>query len=202
MREAFFEFPVVPKGTSVRIPRGTLLRSTRKGLGHPYASKRQQTIVSFGLSGKHEQDIVWTGSGGYWVHARKWDVSVQDDQGAWQPLLDAASPQIKDFVSQVTGAWWRWYDPEAQEAHAVLFLHHQDQHLGGLTEAGVWRSVPMAALGRLIRMQPHDPSAPLRCAACEGFVDIHGTPLPAEAAQAALRVLGPAKACRTGDCCR
>ena len=70
---------VIPKGTKVRIPKGTVIWGTFKE-GTKEAG-RNQTVTVFDSTPKGyeqygEPYIVWPGTGGYWHNARVEDVEI------------------------------------------------------------------------------------------------------------------------------
>lgn len=56
----------LPKGTRVRVPRGTwLVYDTSPNSVLPSATRRAQTVVVHWMT-HHPNAIYWAGSGGYW----------------------------------------------------------------------------------------------------------------------------------------
>ena len=78
-------------GRKVRIPRGTVVRSVRKGRANPYPLSRAQTVLvdhvlpSYHLdedTGRYTEGppvICWAGSGGYWCECSSVDVKVVEN---------------------------------------------------------------------------------------------------------------------------
>jgi hypothetical protein len=83
---SYFE-DAVPKGTRVRIPKGTKIWGTFKG-GRKVAGRTYVVTVDWsspknhvGPTGNEKPELTWAGAGGYWHRCHVEDVEILPDQG-------------------------------------------------------------------------------------------------------------------------